>query len=87
MSSLSEPLLADMTPQTCRAGTHADWAVDSEHDHACPWCRIAELEAKLHAIGMTRTWRLENGKKFLYVEDVAGILFDFAPEGVPGDPR
>lgn len=39
----------------------------------------AELKAaqdKLHAIGMTRTWRLENGKKVVYVEDVAGVLFD-----------
>jgi hypothetical protein len=43
---LSEQHLADMTPQACPAGLHADWAVDSEHDHACPWCRIAELEAQ-----------------------------------------
>lgn len=25
-----------MTPQTCPAGIHADWAVDSEHTHDCP---------------------------------------------------
>lgn len=45
--SLSDEHLAAMTPQTCPAGLHADWAVDSEHDHACPWCRIAELENEL----------------------------------------
>lgn len=42
--------------------------------------RIAEMEAKLHAVGMTRTWRMENGKKFVYVEDVTGVLFDTEPE-------
>ncbi|PVC80557.1 hypothetical protein DBP19_36075 [Streptomyces sp. CS090A] len=33
-----------MNPQQCPAGKHADWLVDSEYTHACPWCRIAELE-------------------------------------------
>ncbi|MFJ2701860.1 hypothetical protein ACIO3R_01510 [Streptomyces sp. NPDC087428] len=34
-----------MNPQQCPKGLHADWLVDSEHTHACPWCRIVELEA------------------------------------------
>lgn len=34
-----------LNPQQCPKGIHADWLVDSEHTHACPWCRIAELEA------------------------------------------
>ncbi|MFD8404626.1 hypothetical protein ACFV1G_08080 [Streptomyces anulatus] len=34
-----------MNPQQCPAGKHADWLVDSEYTHACPWCRVAELEA------------------------------------------
>lgn len=34
-----------LTGQECENGIHADWAVDSEHNHLCPWCRIAELEA------------------------------------------
>jgi len=34
-----------LNPQQCPAGKHADWLVDSEYAHACPWCRIAELEA------------------------------------------
>ncbi|MFJ8006148.1 hypothetical protein [Streptomyces fagopyri] len=34
-----------MSPQQCPKGEHADWLVDSEYAHACPWCRIAELEA------------------------------------------
>lgn len=33
-----------MTPQTCPAGIHADWAVDSESAHTCPWCEIDELK-------------------------------------------
>ncbi|MFD3741111.1 hypothetical protein [Streptomyces sp. NPDC058629] len=35
-----------LNPQQCPAGQHADWLVDSEYTHACPWCRIAELEAQ-----------------------------------------
>ncbi|MFE5895872.1 hypothetical protein ACFQ67_00325 [Streptomyces sp. NPDC056488] len=34
-----------LNPQQCPKGLHADWLVDSEYAHACPWCRIAELEA------------------------------------------
>lgn len=33
-----------LAPQQCPAGRHADWLVDSEYAHACPWCRIADLE-------------------------------------------
>jgi len=32
-----------LNPQQCPAGKHADWLVDSEHTHTCPWC---ELEAR-----------------------------------------
>jgi hypothetical protein len=39
-----EPL-EHMAPQQCPKGVHADWLVDSENTHQCPWCRIAELEA------------------------------------------
>ncbi|MFH8483660.1 hypothetical protein [Streptomyces sp. NPDC018055] len=34
-----------MNPQQCPAGKHADWLIDSEHTHACPWCRIEQMEA------------------------------------------
>jgi hypothetical protein len=34
-----------LNPQQCPKGIHSDWLIDSEHTHACPWCRIAELEA------------------------------------------
>ena len=44
-----------LTPQRCENGVHADWVVDSEEDHACPWCeanrlraRVAAQEAALH---------------------------------------
>ena len=33
-----------LAPQQCPAGKHAEWLVDSEYAHACPWCRIEELE-------------------------------------------
>lgn len=33
-----------LTPQECQNKQHANWWVDSEHHHLCPWCRIAELE-------------------------------------------
>lgn len=36
-----------LNPQQCSKGAHADWLVDSEHSHACPWCRIAELTVLL----------------------------------------
>ena len=50
-----ETLQAELEPyemlaaQQCENGKHADWAVDSEHNHRCPWCRIATLEAALTA--------------------------------------
>lgn len=34
-----------LNPQQCPAGKHADWLVDSEYAHACPWCRIEQLAA------------------------------------------
>lgn len=43
-----------MAPQQCRAGKHADWLVDSEYTHACPWCRIAELEQAADALDAHR---------------------------------
>ncbi len=38
-----------LNPQQCPAGQHLGWLVDSEYTHACPWCRIAELEQLLAA--------------------------------------
>lgn len=34
-------------PQQCPAGKHADWLVDSEYAHACPWCQIESLRTSL----------------------------------------
>lgn len=36
-----------LNPQQCPKGLHADWLVNSEHTHACPWCQIAELRTEL----------------------------------------
>jgi hypothetical protein len=33
-----------LNPQQCPAGKHADWLVDSEYAHACPWCQIEALK-------------------------------------------
>ncbi|MBH0242073.1 hypothetical protein I3W98_03675 [Streptomyces cavourensis] len=43
-----------LNPQQCPAGQHADWLVDSEYTHACPWCRVAELEAQPSPATMLR---------------------------------
>lgn len=47
-----------MIPETCPAGIHANWAHDSDDDrpHACPWCRIAELEAELAEARQDQEW-------------------------------
>lgn len=45
--SLHVEHLDEMSAQQCPAGKHADWAVNSEHAHACPWCEIARLHADL----------------------------------------
>lgn len=48
-----ERLTAELEPyemlaaQQCENGKHPDWAVDSENNHRCPWCRIANLESEL----------------------------------------
>jgi hypothetical protein len=46
---------AVLNPQQCPKGIHADWMVDSEYTHACPWCALHEavrvsetLSARLH---------------------------------------
>ncbi|MFF1483106.1 hypothetical protein ACIGZH_01815 [Streptomyces sp. NPDC058319] len=50
----------EMSPQQCPARTHADWAVDSEQIHSCPWCEVERLRAEWEAErrelnGMVRT--------------------------------
>ncbi|NUH35295.1 hypothetical protein HUF15_00675 [Streptomyces samsunensis] len=47
---MTEPTVSGfeaMTPQKCPKGAHADWAVDSEETHTCPWCERDELLAEL----------------------------------------
>jgi hypothetical protein len=46
-AELAELRWAEMlTGQECENGKHADWFVDSEHNHLCPWCRIQKAEAQ-----------------------------------------
>ena len=49
-----------LNPQQCPAGKHADWLVDSEHTHACPWCQVTELTAGREAL----TARLREGQRW-----------------------
>lgn len=48
MAELEKQLAAyePLNPQQCPKGLHTDWLVDSEHAHACPWCRIDELTTR-----------------------------------------
>ncbi|MGW5291564.1 hypothetical protein [Streptomyces bacillaris] len=48
-----------LNPQQCPAGKHADWLVNSEYTHACPWCRIAELEAQAEKVTAFAAQRAE----------------------------
>lgn len=38
-----------LSPQQCPKGVHADWLVDSEYAHACPWCQIDGLRSVVAA--------------------------------------
>lgn len=51
-----------LTPQQCPAGKHADWLVDSEYAHACPWCEIERLRARaLTASEYNAAWHAVEG--------------------------
>lgn len=41
------PCCEMLSTQTCPAGEHPVWLVDSEHVHACPWCTIERLRYDL----------------------------------------
>lgn len=47
------------------------------------------LKKRLHDAAMTRTWRNEDGKKFVFVEDIAPILLGVEPraEAASRPPR
>jgi hypothetical protein len=41
---------------------------------------VGGLEKRLHDAAMTRTWRNEDGKKFVFVEDIAPALLGLEPK-------
>lgn len=43
--------------------------------------RVAELEEKLHQVAMIRCWTNEDGKRFLFAEDLAKVLRSKEGEG------
>lgn len=59
---------------TCKGWEERDKQVTAERDN---------LKQRLHAAGMTRVWTNEDGKKFVFVEDIAPHLL--GTEG--GEPR
>lgn len=72
-----------LTEQTCGAGKHATWLVDSPDHHACPWCEIETLHAELAA----RPTRIEVLRQVADAADSQGhhwggagahALFEFA---------
>ena len=42
---------------------------------------LAQAQQRLHDAAMTRVWRNEDGKKFVFVEDIAPHLLGTAPGG------
>ena len=50
-----------LAPQQCAAGKHADWLVDSEYAHACPWCQIEKLRAEQQPIALPARWECSHG--------------------------
>lgn len=55
-------------------GAATDHVAALESDLGGATAEIAALKARLHEAASARTWRLENGKKFVYVEDIAPAL-------------
>lgn len=56
-----------------REANHRTWRQDlSKLREAL--AEAEQLRNRLHSAAMTRTWRLENGKRFVYVEDIAPHL-------------
>ena len=58
-----------LAPQQCPAGLHADWLVDSECAHACPWCQI-----EAHRLALSEALHLGNGAPWDAIADRAGEL-------------
>jgi hypothetical protein len=54
-----------MNPQQCQAGKHADWLVDSEYAHACPWCEVERLKAELTEAHQKKTAALTSARQLM----------------------
>jgi pyruvate-formate lyase-activating enzyme len=52
-----------LTAQQCQAGKHADWLVDSELAHACPWCQAEELRARVAELEALKPAPIQNAAK------------------------
>lgn len=67
-----------LTPQSCPVGLHDGWLVDSEHQHACPWCLIAERTEEVERLRahLAECHRLQNN-----VAAVVGVETDWDAAG------
>jgi hypothetical protein len=59
-----------------------DWAHSAEQAK-----RREEAERKLHEIAMVKVWTNEDGKRFVFADDLAGILLDMPVEGTTTPAR
>lgn len=63
----------------CEDPAHPVWLRDLGDLRGCPWCQVAVLESRLHDAAMTRVWKNEDGKSFVFVEDIAPALLGREP--------
>ena len=72
---------AVLNPQQCPAGKHADWLVDSEYTHACPWCQIEELKGRVAELERPAVEAKRNEIRDSYAETIAMAREDRDYEG------
>lgn len=66
-----------------RAADHKTWQHDlrtARGECEATAARVAGLEKRLHDAAMARVWRNEDGKKFVFVEDIAPALLGIEPK-------
>lgn len=78
--------LDEMTAQQCPAGVHADWAVNSEHAHACPWCELDRLRAELEQARAAHFREAARLIEEVGLDDDAVNLLDNVADGLTAAP-
>jgi hypothetical protein len=81
VSAVCDPLVAEVKRLQRQV---ADFQAEQDRCDAEYAKAIGErdaLQKRLHNAAMTRTWRNEDGKKFVFVEDIAPALLGIEPDG------